>query len=138
MWMFHGLNWCRSWSWVEKSQLPKAFSWKDCPFNFSVDLDTKFSLMENKERTGIVILFHQVLSLIHFTHLEPFQQCFLKLSVLNKTGKSEVRLETFENKSLICGCFLLIYYCKVFVDLTIITLHFDRTELSGLSLTLFY
>lgn len=73
MWMFHGFNRCWSWSWIKKSQLSEALSWKDGSFDFTVDLDTKFSFMKNEERTGIVILFHQVLSLIDFTHLESFK-----------------------------------------------------------------
>lgn len=135
--MFYCFNWSWSWSWVKKSQLTKSFSWKDCSFCFSINLYVKFTLMKNKKWTGIVILFHQIFTFMNFTHLEFFKQCFLKLSVLYKTGKSEVRLETFKNESLISWSFFLINYREVFVDLTVIALHFYRTEFSGFSFTLF-
>ncbi len=74
---------------------------------------------------------------MYFTHLEFFEQCFLKLSVFDKTGKSKVGLETFQNEGFIGGSLFLIDDKKILVDLTVIALHFYRTEFSGFSFTLF-
>ena len=137
MWRLYSFNWCRSWSRIKQSQFTKSFAWKNRSLCLSVNFNIEFTLMKDKEWTGIVILLHQIFPFLYFTHLEFFEQCFLKLSVFDETGKSKVGLETFQNEGFIGGSLFLIDDRKILVDLTVITLHFYGTEFSGFSFTLF-
>ncbi len=58
-------------------------------------------------------------------------------SVFNETGESEVGFERFEDEGFVSGGFFLLKKREVFVDLAVIALHFDGTELTGFSFAFF-
>ncbi len=61
----------------------------------------------------------------------------MKEFVFNETGESEVRFQRFEDEGFVSGGFFLFKKREVFVDLAVIALHFDGTELTGFSSAFF-
>lgn len=51
--------------------------------------------MQNEKRTRIVVLLHQVLALIHPAQFKFVEQQVLHCSILDETGKNEMRCQTF-------------------------------------------
>ena len=93
--------------------------------------------MKDKERTGVIILFHEVLSFVNFAQLEFFKEGVLKEFVFDEAGEGEVGFEGFEDEGFVSGGFFLFEKREVFVDLAVIALHFDGTELTGFSFAFF-
>ncbi len=70
--VFDSLNRSRPWCWIKQGQLSKTFTRKNCSLTLFIYFNCQFTLVKDKEWAGMIVLLHEILSLVDFTHFKLF------------------------------------------------------------------
>ena len=107
---------CWAWSRVQQCQLAESLTMANFSSSDAIDFNLQLSLLEDEERTGIVILFHQIWALLNPAQPKLVNKLILECFVSDQSWESEMVAQALGNEGNIHHILLPLNDLEVLID----------------------